>query len=66
MDMKEKYKAEDFIAKVKKEMKDQNISVQELAKRLGCSRRVVYNWLNGENIPTLGNYLKIKEVLGIE
>ena len=56
---------EDLIEEVNRKMKEQGLSVQDLANMLGTSRRSVYNWLKRKNEPSLPYYYKILKALKI-
>ena len=51
---------------IEENRKLKGITVTELTKRIGVSRRIYYNWVNGEKKPKLENVYKMCEVLGIE
>ncbi len=40
-----------------------NLSLDELAKRLGVSRKTIYNWTNNGNIPQWA-LIKMSELFG--
>ena len=41
------------------------ISVKELANKLGVSNQSVYKWINGQSLPTLENLFQISRILKI-
>ncbi len=54
----------EVITLIQKEMKNQGISMREMAKRVGVSNSNVAHWLNGGGI-TLKNADKALKALGI-
>ena len=59
-------KVKDFTTFLGEELKRQEITIPEFAKRMGVTKQIVYKWLDGTYIMTLKNYYKALEVLGID
>ena len=53
----------EFIDEIRRQ---KGISVTELCKKAGVSRRVYYKWLNKETTPKIANIVKVCEVLGVD
>ena len=53
----------EFIEEIRKQ---REITVTDLCKKAGVSRRVYYKWLNKETTPKIANIAKVCEVLGID
>ena len=46
-------------------MEEKGLTNEELADMLGVSTRIVYNWKNGEKLPSLGRAIELVRVLGV-
>lgn len=55
-----------FIAEIRQAMTDQNVSIAELARRLGTSRSCVHRVLLGQQIPTLHWLERLASQLNLE
>ena len=53
----------EFIEEIRRQ---REITVTDLCKKAGISRRVYYKWLNKETTPKIANIVKVCEVLGID
>lgn len=47
------------------EGKKHKISQEEMALKLGVSRTAINKWYKGEYFPTITNYVKMCEILGL-
>lgn len=43
-----------------------HVTVTELCREAGISRKAYYQWLKGERLPNLYNFNRVLEALGIE
>lgn len=50
--------------KLKKYIKENGLTVKEMALKLGVSRQAVHGWLNGNSVPGAANLYKITMITG--
>ncbi len=63
---KREQKAKEFGRKLKKIMKERNISSNKLANSIGISRSSFNKYFNGESSPCIDTFLSICEILKVE
>lgn len=57
---------DNFAANLKRLMKAKRITGEELALKLGCSSRAVYEWTRGKGLPRLDRLDEIAAALGTD
>lgn len=56
----------DFSSKLKKARELKNVSVDDLAEKLGVSRQTVYDWESGKSEPRKEKLYKLQQILGLD
>ena len=51
--------------KYEKALKKKGLSTYKIAKLVGVGAPVAYYWLWGDSVPTIGNLIKLKSILGV-
>lgn len=62
---KEDYSLEKFRERLNYSMKINELTVNDLANKISCSRQLIYNWKKGTTTPSLNDMIKLCNILNV-